>query len=361
MKFWDIRGPRRFLEAISDAVLDGRVVFVHVPRNAPADLQVALREHLGYYNEIVEPTGALSHYLEAFVSDEEKARTNRIDPEFLTSKLAGHCFWIESSQVGSAVRLEDELRAFGEAARTRLHGEYPSFVVLLSGNAALEPLSQARATVAHLWWDGYVDAVDMLMYATYSMRSDKDWKRRLLARVASEVACYDPTVVDLLCDLPDDVILRPTVPLRELARSRGWDNEPQWSDGSSAAFNGAPEVHSAHPSCAALEYRVWRAQVAELFPILEMRRLESIERFGRYLTVPKSTDRMFVTTIQDLELTDVIRQLSALAPDGVADRTEIATLKRWRGIRNKLAHGEVVDLSLVDDGLFRPIRIPVRL
>jgi hypothetical protein len=356
MEFWQIPGPRRFFERISDAVLDGRIVFVHIPNNAPSGLIAAILTQLGYCDQVGEIQGPIREYLEAQVPDEMKARARRVDLDFLSARLAGRMYWLEASQVDSARRLRDELTKFGEIARAKVHGEYPSFIVLLMGEAAAERPTGAQTVVADVCWDGYVEPVDMLMYATYSVDGRKEWKRRLFARIASEVACYDPMVVDLLCELPEEQVCRPEGALQALGRTRGWDLPAKWGDGSSAEVNGVEVVHSGHPSCTAIAHRVWRAQIAELFPVLEMRRFEIVELFAPYLCVPDAAERTFVNTLQDLEFTDVIRQLSALPFGSVVERTEIATLKKWRDIRNKLAHGEVVDLAYLDDSLFRPLR-----
>ena len=224
------------------------------------------------------------------------------------------------------------------------------FLVFLRGKAASRVRKTKSTTVAHLSWDGYVSGIDMLLYTIYTLRAGNNWRDRLKARIISELACYDPAVVDALAACDPDSVSQVSRALHELAISRGWTaGPPVWGDGAVASVNGINEFHSAHPSFAGLQYRIWRAQVAELFPVLETRRQDIVRRYESLLTLPTDHDR-FIETVRDLEFGHVFYQLRDMR--GMISIDELSRLRRWRDIRNSLAHGEVVEISRLDDDLF---------
>jgi hypothetical protein len=357
MDFWRIPGPARFVAAISDAVIDGRITFVHIPQHAPTGLAEELRERLGFCNELLEPDQDLLLHLEAMLSEEERAEALQLDIQFIASKLADRIIWVESTLPNISSPFEACLIPFGEAARHSPNGGYPRFLILLFGNAATRNRATNHASVAHFSWDSYVEPVDMLLYSTYSVRNAQDWKTRLSARILSELACYDPEVVSYLSAFPEDTLMDPKSQLFIFGKLRGWQGLPSWNDGSISQLNGRDEVHSGHPDCTEVTYRIWRAQVSELFPILEIRRMETAKLFEQHLYLPMDDERRQYNSVLELEFTEIIRQLnSSMFIGRIISRSELSTLRRWRHLRNKLAHGDTLIWDDLRDDLFRPLR-----
>jgi hypothetical protein len=354
MNFWEIPGPRLFVESISDAVADGRIVIVHFPENGPDGLLEAIQAIIGFDDEIVEPGKDLILRLQAQVGEEEVKAARKIDAPFLSPRLAGRRFLIITCERETASGVELDLISFGEIARLATRGEFPSFLVLLHGRAADRTRATTSSVVAHIVWDARVSPIDMVLYATYALRKENSWRDPLLARVAAAVACYDPTVVDRLANVMDEAIFDPTFVLETLRDNRSWSNDNvSWVDGSISMYEGRDTTHSACASPAMVAHRIWCAQVAELFPPLELRRREAVERHERRLRIPEGEQFRFVKTIQDLELSHIIWQLTGRTDIKLG---EIALFKQWRDIRNDLAHGDVIELSRLDDRLFMPLK-----
>ena len=85
--------------------------------------------------------------------------------------------------------------------------------------------------------------------------------------------------------------------------------------------------------------RVWAAQIAVLFPIVERHRQRMLKSHGTLWRVPYlRKDETVVRRMQDLEIRDMERQARANGMIGV-DRRRLNWLRR---VRNQLAHNEVV-------------------
>jgi hypothetical protein len=82
-----------------------------------------------------------------------------------------------------------------------------------------------------------------------------------------------------------------------------------------------------------LDRRLWRAQLAAIFPWLEEQRQGAIDRHRRRLGIDDFLRRRGITAIEDIELGGIARQLSGRIPRSDADR-----LNALSRMRNALAH-----------------------
>jgi len=354
------------MEDIQQDLLDGRIVVVNVPSSAPPGLELELKGLLAATFAISELSDAGSQPLKdellGLLDDGIVTSASDLGPRFLCSQFKGVTFWLEPRDVHWAQAWMDELQPFQEAVRAAPHGERCLFLLFLSGSAASRMSRIGTAAIAEHVWDSRVTRIDMLLYASYAFRRNADVRSDISTHVAASLACYDPTVVDRLASIGLDEILDPLVVREYLGSENGWrsDGDPCWQDGSMATVDGVDVVHSGHPSCAAIPWRIWRAQLEVLFPVLELRRLELISLFKDSLEAQTGLDRQnYVRSIEELGLGEIHWQLTRLFRSGrrLVDLKELGIIGTWREIRNLLAHNRVVSADLLTDRVLAPLRV----
>jgi hypothetical protein len=180
---------------------------------------------------------------------------------------------------------------------------------------------------------------------------------RTRTAVVANLALWDPAVATTFSNAPLHEVFDPMDRLRELASERGWTSnspafEPCWESGSHDVVGGCQQVHSALLAATGdvdeIETRVWKGQVGTLFPYLEERRRDLIDRYGHLIRLPITTyDGRTIADRYDLELGHLRWQLqqSAAGPH----RSILRGMAKLVKMRNALAHFEVVPASLLLD------------
>src|SRR5690606_27498067 len=147
------------------------------------------------------------------------------------------------------------------------------FVMTLVGEAACKHPPAETLLSTHKW-QGVIDPVDMLLFASTFLR-DRDLpviQKRLTASVIASLALFDPLVVERLVDKSLDSIHNPEPVLESIAQERKWSKNmaPQWSSGTSDYLDGQVRLHSAF--CVVkerkneIQRRIWSAQMGIIFP-----------------------------------------------------------------------------------------------
>lgn len=90
----------------------------------------------------------------------------------------------------------------------------------------------------------------------------------------------------------------------------------------------------------AIERRVWKAQVASIFPWLEQNRQRCVEYFRKHLRVDGHAANLGVREVEDLEFGALSYQLKSIVP-----RAQHEILIAFANMRNALAHRKLVALS----------------
>ena len=178
--------------------------------------------------------------------------------------------------------------------------------------------------------------------------------------VISSLAGTDPLLAEKLASLNLEALLAPIAVLSEYAHNLGWehadDDDSARDLGKQSMLNGAAFVHSAAVALSGnakeISRRVWRGQVREVLPYLELHRSSLIELARGYLPKPPIDDgHEAIIDVYDLELRTLWYYLQrSRAPRQLIDRA--GDLRR---MRNALAHLE--PLSAAD--LHRLARMPI--
>ena len=194
-------------------------------------------------------------------------------------------------------------------------------------------------------WHGVVQPWDMAAYVASLIDETtlSSMERQLLISTVVELARWDLRLATLLASLPLRELLTPRDTLLQFARDHGWEGRDGWPQCQPFhdTWNELPCWHSAVVALRndhdETERRLWQAQVAVLFPFLEIQRRQLLEKYRAQLRLPHR--RPNGTTVQrheDLELGDLVH-LSRLRAFRPRDPQEVESFGQ---LRNKLAHLE---------------------
>lgn len=370
-EFWDLPGSSSFIRIVADDLRSGSNTVVTFPEHAPRDWLSALRRSLGDSMPRLEqfdpgenqPISAIHRYLEL---EPASVHSHVID---LCRNLAfqGRLLHFSPSSDAEWPKWRAFLALYEDVCKTFTLPQRTLFVAELRG-----PLSQEAPTPANLLhvhrWSGCLDSLDLRLYAAGLLSSSvsQHWQRNLSVTLLAELALWDPEVclAGASRSLPE--LLEPADWLADLAKSRNWNPSDDTTlpsaekRGIRHQFEGHSRIHSAWLALAgrsdALDYRIWNAQVASLFPLLERHRRSLIKTYARtkMLTVPWSTQFGEINRIEDLELNHIADQMARSSSGGLRDTYNFVC---WlRDLRNDLAH-----LSAVRPERFAPSSIVARL
>lgn len=176
-------------------------------------------------------------------------------------------------------------------------------------------------------WRGSLGQGDRVIWAEKHLpRARNGLAAELAVALAVELCGWR---LDLAADLAQASLDDLADPLGWLARRRDADGLAE-GDG---AGTGCPIALHRNGERAALQRRVWRAQLATLFPALEEARLDLIDRHRRRLRVDDHLRSLGVTSVEEIELGALRHQLH-----GALDRREANRLESLARLRNRLAH-----------------------
>ena len=365
--WWQLPGPARFARVVENAFRDGRCAVVLTPRLHPEGLGRAVRgrievgglrfrwtnrdgRRLGYkapvealYEQLVSEPPAEAYTLRGLAAEPE---------------LANRIVWIEN--------LCDEqwpvwcrfLADYAEVLHARGTPDPPLFALVHA--ASEEAFPPQHLLLARFRWSGYVDLLDMQLYAASLLESDqRDRLRRdIAAMTIAALAQWDADLAHELAREEVKALFHPFEVLANYARERGWEEsavEGDWLAGTREMYGGRQCVHSALLAVAGdrreIERRLWRAQIGVLFPFLEEQRLALIESVRGELYAPYVPDdrypNRFVECVADLELTHIREQLR---PKQSQFSAQWLRTDRLKALRDALAHLKPVpyrDLDVV--------------
>jgi hypothetical protein len=197
----------------------------------------------------------------------------------------------------------------------------------------------------------------MLMWSAWCASNAKSSpeEQHLRAAVIANLSGADPEVAEFLAQADLAALLNPGETLAGLAQARGWHphaiDAPHWLEGKVHFVDGQPRLHSVMLAAAGdaarqeLQRRVWRAQIAVLFPLLEQQRLLLIDELRPML---RPEDRSYGSgvrecrSVRELELSQILGQVRGRVDHAL--RRRLQTLVR---ARNSLAHLETLDAATV--------------
>jgi hypothetical protein len=350
--WWGLPGPAHFVDCLWSDLRSGRNLVIGLPEHHPHGLRDALgsklRESdlfdfrvLDLCDEEAEATQAPARYLHKRLSPlsdpgvSPSARTVALAPN-----LAGSVLWIDGITEKNWAVWRRFLDEYKDACR--MCRDYERFLLvapLVGLPATLWPKEELTLSLHR--WEGIVRRIDMLIYTTAQIETGNvpAFLKDLATAVTVEVAGTDPLLVDLLASASIESIIEPLDIMREEADRRGWLARtcPVWHQGMIDRFNGRTLIHTAAEVAVGrpetVRRRVWRGQVAVLFPFLEDHRLRFVRMYRSLLEVPIRTDFEIINDAESLELTHLVYQLRRkIGPH------KLQTVEYCLRIRNELAH-----------------------
>lgn len=247
----------------------------------------------------------------------------------------------------------DFLWAYAERARGVDVSERSTFLFSVPIDAGMDQrVREGHAAISVNLWSNMLDENDAITYAFHTVANESTggplW-RSLKANVIAALAGIDFDFIDYLAHLAiedfDDfstmtrgfLSSHPNRKTRQLQRgeatvTRGEYRNPygQWE---TPLIDCLPDDRNGRE----LSSRLWRAQVAVLYPFLESQRRDMIDAYRTQLSVPHiraSGER--VTDLDNLDLGDIVRQVDMRLLS--LSQRQSTRLRFLRDLRNELAH-----------------------
>ena len=339
MRLWDLPGARRFLDDTCDSLLGGSSVVIRFPGDIPDGFDDAIATTLGNALDVGHVNATPSP-----LDDLRRKYAN--EPDHIDSLadlcndvgFRGHLVRLRGLDASNWPAWCNFLSRYAQASRSRSLLGRTMFLVPLAGNPPVEPPT-ADVALVNRTWDGVLDDVDLLLFASERLRQRavSPLRRSLLATAVARVASWDFHTACALLAESDRIIMAPTDVLRAIARDKGWSPETplDWRLGT------ASQSGILHPARAAIEdppveihRRLWSAQLSVLLPWIEDLRHETVA--GNLYEVKRQMRNAGDGHADPYELE--LGDLCALFSRRGADRAIRRTVRRLRDVRNELAH-----------------------
>ena len=348
---WQLPGAKRFIADVLDDLLDGRTIVLLLPSYGPQDhgLRLEVVEACRQYGRVVDflSISGESKPLRVLFDHLGLPPATRMSLAALTEAEQFHSrtFWLEGLDEETWPHWKEFLEDHQRLARNQSRALRSIFIVPLIGALAAHPPRREVGLALHEWQD-VLDGLDILLLAAHLLRrrTVSAPLKMLLTTTLAQVGLFDPALAQHLADEPVERIVAPIPVLTDFARQRSWtrDTPACWEAGTACRVEAKERAHSALKAITdGIDRRLWRAQVAALFPHLEEYRQFLVQRLAPNLKVPfKTRFGGIVNHLSDLELSHLRHQVRS---NGIIlPRNELDTLTRAVDARNKLAHQDTL-------------------
>lgn len=349
MRFWDLPGPREFLNSLEVHLRDGRNVVVAFPENGRRDCGSALEVLLdgsGWATHRMEraaycdgPMQVARHFLESRMEDGLPRTTRELGAcqEFNDGKVV----IIPEVRVSEWHVWRSFICEYDVAIRALAPESRTLFVVLVFG-VAEQDLPRSDGALSVSCFRGVVDELDMLLYVGVRLRErgETGRKRALLAAMIANLARWDAVTADVLLTVGERDLFSPDEILRSIAVENNWSaaTSPLWHLGIEENYLRRGEVHSAYLAVTErneeIRMRLWAGHAATLLPIVALQTRKLLPQIRRYLRKPLVVNG---ETIHDLDVLEV-GQLHYLLCRARASADVIRRVGKLKKVRNALAH-----------------------
>jgi hypothetical protein len=356
---WDLPGPTFFLEGLIDTLRDGSHLVIHLPDTMSEGFADHLEDALdqeSFSTKHLELDSGNDNPQNTCLYDEEGHQHSLqhlcTDPDCLTASV----LILDSVQKDDFPLWSEWLESY-ERASQRVDQFDRTRVVLLVRGVPRSKLQFQGTLISQVEWNGVLDVLDTLLYASGRLRDRvrDSRKRLLLSHVIANYACWDPNVTKRLASLEPEQFFHPKEVLLEIAEEYGWtpDTPKSWERGIEGRWGERTMLHSAYVALQndqrELERRLWQAQASVLLPLIEQYRVKLLPSIRRWLRPPIHLENRTIDEVEDLEVGDIY---SLLKQARVRDTGLTNQIYRLREVRNKLAHLTPLTLSTVlDDNL----------
>lgn len=357
--WYALPGPARMLGRITDALDARRSCIVVMPtagvRDITGAIESATAETLGWLHGDPECIDAPFESIARTVGLEDE-HAFESSPELLAEHpdLAGRAFLVRDIPLHAWPGWERFLRRVEPRIRGRDAWQRPLFCCVVRG---LPPdrLPREEVALAVIPWDDAFTKTDALLWASM-LAADLDegrLARRVRAAVTAELALWDVDLAERLIRLSLAELLQPDEALRATRDSYQWSgsSEARWESGQRQRFDGVDTRHSADLRRAGdadeVRRRIWRGQVATLFPFVEEQRQRLVRRYAGRLR-PVTAENGERVKPQDLEIGQICWQLVSNGGARIM-LEEQQVIRRLRDVRNDLAHLRTVSAEQLAD------------
>lgn len=353
--WWRLPGPGRFLEEIEYDLRQGRNVLIVLPEHHPPGLRNALNQQLSQHefwywrSLLVDPKLPESEHPLEFLHDRFVYFS---DPDSILSvqtlvdsnNFRNLLLWIEGCDASCWEPWKDFLEEYAYLCRSKRVEERSLFCIIVPASlSTLMPAPDVALAIHN--WRGYVDQLDMSLYATYLL-SDQPLsrtERKLRIAMITELAGTDPQLAELLVSKSLNELLQPASCLCEFANKIGWTTPhtaPDWTKGTLDEWDGETFVHSVFlyqaQNINEIYRRLWRAHVRTLFPMLEEERVRLLAELKSFLKVPFCTE--YGITIDNLNALEIGHIRYQIRNNYNIDKHTKQLLDSLKEIRDEIAH-----------------------
>jgi hypothetical protein len=366
LEWWQLPGPRRFLNATLDECRRGQSVLIAVPQGAPdvaTGLSRLMPEGSWEFNPrgriMVESPSQLMESLHRAATDCSK-HCREITHFSQCEGLYSRWFLLEVADRPSLAASCELLEGYAQAAlgmpphlRMRL-----AVVCRTSSNTGIR---QSKAGVHTCRWEAVVSDLDVLLHVSFKAESPNRTLDRLKAGIVAALACGDLTLAERMIIEDTETLLNPIAWLQRYAEGMQWDrasarlDELAWFEGRAVRWKGNLVEHSAslalRGAVREILSRLWEGQLSILYPMVEKQRQRIIRRLSAGLRPTFDRDNN-KTAVVDLEIAQIWRQVQARRGLGLT-LDEQLSLNQLLSLRNRLAHMEPVVSEASIDALLR--------
>jgi hypothetical protein len=362
MNYWELPSTNKFLLYIVEEIRKGNNLVLTTPIFPPDGLVNAIGNSLvnsnfrDYEELSMDDTGhPLDQLCNYFLSGDTERR-NSISA--LIKKLKpGNVYLIYKIDPNNYKHWENFMSDYESSSRNLSVHDRPLLILIISG-IFYKDLKFDGPALKHIPWDDIFRDIDIQVYVDDLYFLDKS-KTPFLQQISSRVICnlslWDTRLADELFKISVDELFSPIQALKSIyeKESFGKTFSLNWISGGVMKFNGSINNHtyfflSDEATYAEIETRIWAAQAAIIFPMIEKHRRKIIEMYKAQFKIDK-----FPYMIGDYKINDVydfeIGPLSIVVSDAKLPKPVIDKVHKLRIIRNKLAHLELIS---VDDVQF---------
>ena len=351
MRLWDLPGARRFVDEACDFLRGGSSIVIQFPDKCPDGFDAAVLATLGNVlnvSRVKVTTSPLKDLAGRFA--EYPRHISRLQDLCDELGFRGQLVWLDGLDTHTWPAWRDFLLRYADVSRARPLLGRSLFVVLLIGSLSLDAPPRDIG-LERLEWDGILDDLDLLLYATERLRvreNNNPLLRSLLATTVAHVAAWDFDTAVTLSAANNATILDPGGLLRTIAQENGWtaDTPLDWRLGT------ASQTGIVHAARAALDdppnelnRRIWSAQLSVMLPWIEARRHDTV---AANLFEVKRQMRVNGGGPEDPFALELGTLVSLFCRRG-ADRQVRKIVLALRDVRNELAHRRhVTPATLID-------------
>lgn len=360
--WWQLPGPAEFAAAIADDIRDRKHVIISLPESAPRDLWKAIRlagqgdpEWRTLHVDEIGPVDPLELLFARFVPDRPPQALWDVGMLITQEAFAGRVIWLDGLDATTWPAWKRFLAEYSHASRSCSVLDRTVLCVCLRGGLTLTPPPEDVLLVHHRW-QGVVNELDTLLLAS-SLMHERGLPRlhlRLASATIARIALWDLGLAERLAHEDAPTIVEPREMLIEVAQSRGWTvqdlQSPTWHRGMSDLVDGVERTNSALLALLdpadELRRRLWQAQVGVMFPLVEEKRQQILDRLAHLLRVPFTTRfGDIISDVRELEIGHINNQITRERLP--VDRGTRQLVRCLRDIRNSLSHLEPVPAELL--------------